>query len=320
MTSEPDFFDVRVNSITFEAEGVHSFELRHPDGSRLPSFTAGSHIELHLANGMQRSYSLINPPGDDRRYTIAISRDAKSRGGSRYIHDKLQVGQTVRIGRPRNNFELDETAPHSVLISGGIGITPMLSMIERLEQLNRSWHLYLCSRSRSHAAFLDALVERFGNQARLSIHLDDEAGHVVDLAGIVASSPADAHLYCCGPGPMLDAFLAAAAHRPQNQVHVEYFTAKEAPAVEGGFRVVLSKSNREFSVAPGQTILQTLLDQGLDVPHSCMEGICGACETKVLEGQPDHRDVVLTEDERSASKTMMICCSGCKSEHLVLDL
>jgi vanillate O-demethylase ferredoxin subunit len=320
MTSEPNFFDVRVASIAFEAEGIHSFELRRPDGSSLPAFTAGSHIELHLANGMQRSYSLINSPGENKRYVIAISRDAKSRGGSRYIHDHLRVGQMVRISRPRNNFELSEDAAPSILISGGIGITPMLCMIERLEQLQRQWHLYLCARSREHAAFLDTLVERFGEKARLSIHLDDEAGQVADLAGIVAAAPENAHLYCCGPAPMLDAFLAAAASRAKDHVHVEYFTAKEAPAVEGGFKVVLGKSNREFSIAPGQTILQTILDMGIDVSYSCMEGICGACETKVLEGEPDHRDVVLTEEERRTNKTMMICCSGCKTERLVLDL
>ena len=320
MTTEPDFYDVRVTSISYEAEGIHSFELRR-DGALLPEFSAGSHIELHLANGMQRSYSLLNSQAERDRYVIAISRDVKSRGGSRFIHDKLQVGQMLRISAPRNNFPLDEKAELSVLISGGIGITPMMSMLERLENLGRPWQLYYCARDRRHAAFLEKLNQRgFATSGKLIEHIDEEAAGVIDLDALLAKVPANAHLYCCGPLPMLDGFLKAAANRPADHVHVEYFSAKEAAAVEGGYRVVLSKSNREFDISPGQTILQTLLDAGIDAPHSCMEGICGACETSVLEGQPDHRDVVLTEDERKASRTMMICCSGCKGDRLVLDL
>jgi vanillate O-demethylase ferredoxin subunit len=321
MTAEPNFYDVRVTSIRFEAEGIHSFELKPTQGMELPPFTAGAHIELHLSNGMQRSYSLLNNPAERHRYMIAISRDPKSRGGSRFIHDKLQVGQTVRISAPRNNFELDESALNTVLISGGIGITPLMSMIERLEQLKKPWHLFYCARSRQHAAFLEQLTERgFLDAQKLTVHLDDEAGRIVDLGAIIGSVAPGTHLYCCGPTPMLDGFIKAAEARPSNEVHVEYFTAKEAPALEGGFKVILRKTGREVAVAKGETILQTLLDAGIEVPYSCMEGICGACETKVIEGTPDHRDVVLTEAERQASKTMMICCSGCKSERLVLDL
>jgi vanillate O-demethylase ferredoxin subunit len=320
MTTEPDFYDVRVTSIRYEAEGIHSFELKR-EGAELPEFTAGSHIELHLANGMQRSYSLLNSPQERERYVIAISRDANSRGGSRYIHDKLQVGQIIRISAPRNNFPLNEEAAETILISGGIGITPMLSMLARLETLGRSWKLYYCARDLPHAAFLEKLkAQGFADNGKLFAHIDQEEGGVIDLESLLSRAPADAHIYCCGPLPMLDGFLKASASRPPENIHVEYFSAKESAAVEGGFRVVLAKSNREFEVRPGHTILQTLLDGGIDAAHSCMEGICGACETSVLEGQPDHRDVVLTEAEREASRTMMICCSGCKGERLVLDL
>jgi len=321
MTTEADFYDVRVTSISFEAEGIHSFELKPLHGGLLPFFSAGAHIELHLSNGMQRSYSLVNDPSERHRYVIAISRDANIRGGSRYIHDRLQVGQTIRISPPRNNFELHEDANSTILISGGIGITPMLSMIERLEHLQRPWRLYYCARSKKNAAFLEHLVARgFLDAGKLFIHLDDEAGRIIDLDELLARAPADAHLYCCGPTPMLDGFLKAASARPADHVHVEYFTAKEAPAVEGGFRVMLQKSGLELVVASGQTILQTILDAGVDVSYSCMEGVCGACETPVIDGIPDHRDVVLTEEERRANRTMMICCSGCKSERLVLDV
>jgi len=321
MTTEPHFYDVRVTSIAFEVEGIHSFELKPIGAAQLPRFSAGAHIELHLSNGMQRSYSLLNDSTERDRYVIAISRNPKGRGGSRFIHDKLQVGQTIRISAPRNNFELNECANATVLISGGIGITPLLSMIERLEHLGLPWQLHYCARSHKHAAFLERLIARgFLGAGKLVVHLDDEAGHIVDLNTIVASAPADAHLYCCGPTPMLDGFLKAAEKRPSEQVHLEYFSAKEAPALEKGFRVVLRRSNREFFIAPGRTILQTLIDAGIDVAYSCMEGVCGACETIVMEGEPDHRDVVLTEAERRTNKTMMICCSGCKGEKLKLDL
>lgn len=307
-------------SIRFEAEGIHSFELQALDASPLPPFTAGAHIELRLANGLQRSYSLLNSQNERHRYVIAISRDPKSRGGSRFIHDQLRVGQEVRISAPRNNFVLAEDARHTVLVSGGIGITPLLGMIARLESLDRSWELFYCARSRRCAAFLGQLEHRYAASDRLRVHLDDEMGAVFDVASALQDAPADAHVYCCGPTPMLDAFLAAAAQRPSSHVHVEYFTARESPAREGGFYVMLLKSQQELYVDAGQTILQTVLDAGVDASYSCMEGICGACETRVVEGVPEHRDVVLTQEERDSNRSMMICCSGCRGERLVLDL
>jgi vanillate O-demethylase ferredoxin subunit len=308
----------RVTSITREAEGISLYELRNRSGHDLPPFTAGAHVDLHLPNGMIRSYSLVNPEHERHRYVIAVNKDAASRGGSRFIHEHLRDGDAIAVGAPRNNFALDEDAAHSVLIAGGIGITPLWCMIQRLEALDRSWELYFSTRTRQHAAFLGPL-RRLG--ARVHWNFDREpGGAMLDLAQIVHAAPPGAHLYCCGPLPMLDAFERATASRPSQSVHVEYFAARAPAATRGGFTVVLARSGRSLTVLAGKTILETLLDGGLDVQHSCTQGVCGSCETAVLEGVPDHRDLVLSKEEHARNRTMMICCSGSKSPRLVLDL
>ena len=313
---------LRVQSATWEAEGIHSYALRDPDGRDLAPFTAGSHIDLHLPTGVVRSYSLINPQDERRRYVIAVQRDRASRGGSTWVHDRLKIGETITVAGPRNNFPLAEDAARSLFIAGGIGITPLWCMVQRLAALGRPFELIYCVRTRKEAAFLEPLqsvAQRPG--AKITFNFDGEpGGKMLDIKATVAAAAPDTHLYCCGPLPMLGAFEEATKDLPRERVHLEYFTAKEAPAAAGGFTVVLAKTGKSFVIAPGKTILETLLDAGLPVPCSCLEGVCGTCETKVLEGVPDHRDVVLTEAERQANKTMMICCSGSKSDKLVLDL
>jgi ferredoxin-NADP reductase len=313
---------VRVKRITYEAENINSYELVAPRGGDLVPFTAGSHIDLHLSNGMIRSYSLVNDPHEQRRYVIAVNRDPASRGGSKFIHENLRVGDIITVSQPRNNFALHEDAAHSVLIAGGIGITPLLSMIRRLEVLERSWELHYAARTRFSAAFLEEL-----NTLRPNVHLNlhvnfdqEPAGRMLDLNAILNSAPSDAHIYCCGPVPMLEAFEAATAGRAPTHVHVEYFKAKEKPAAAGGFEVKLARANRTISVQPGKTILDALLDAGVSVNYACAEGVCGTCETRVIEGIPDHRDLFLSKEEQAENKTMMICCSGSKSNTLVLDL
>lgn len=314
--------EVRVKSVTFEAERIHSYELRPLAGGALPPFTAGAHVDVHLPHGATRSYSLINPQGETHRYVIAVAHDAASAGGSRYMHERLRAGDRLTIGEPQNNFTLAEDAPLSVLIAGGIGVTPIFCMVQRLTALGRAWELHYSARTREAAAFLEPLEAlRDAGGATLVVNFDHEpGGRMLDIEAIVCATPADAHLYCCGPTGMLDAFERAAQARPPERVHVEYFSAKEAPARGGGFTVVLEKSNRSVFVEEGKTILETLLDEGVDPAHSCMEGVCGTCETRVLEGIPDHRDLVLNDAEKAANKTMMICCSGAKTPTLVLDL
>lgn len=314
--------EMQVKSISYEAENVNSYELVAPAGGDLAPFTAGSHIDLRLPNCMLRSYSLVNDQSERHRYLIAVNKDSASRGGSAFVHDKIKVGDLVAISEPRNNFALREEAEHSVLIAGGIGITPLLSMIRRLETLGRSWELFYAARTRQAAPFLDEL-----NAIRPNVHrnvhadFDDErAGRMFDLAAIVDKAPAHAHLYCCGPAPMLEAFEAAAAGRPSDHVHVEYFQAKKAPELDGGFEVKLARSNRTIAVKPGKTILDAVLDAGISANYACAEGVCGTCETRVIEGIPDHRDQFLSKEEQAANKTVMICCSGAKTPTLVLDL
>ena len=310
-------FRLRIKSATWEAPDILSYELRPLEGGELPPFTAGAHIDITLPSGLVRSYSLVNPQSERHRYVIAVQKDRASRGGSKWLHENFRAGDIVTANGPRNNFALDETAEKSIFIAGGIGITPILSMIERLSVLGRDWQLVYCSRKRDSTAFLESLEKK----PQVRFNFDEEpGGKMLDIAALVKAAPANAHLYCCGPLPMLEAFEQATKDLERKRIHVEYFTAKEPPAVEGGFRVVLAKSSRELMVPPGKTILYTLRDTGIDIPYSCTEGVCGTCETKVLEGIPDHRDLILTEEERASNKTMMVCCSGSKSAKLVLDL
>ena len=315
---------VRVKSVTYEAERVNSYELRPLAGGELPPFTAGAHIDLKLpgvTKGMSRSYSLINPQGERHRYVIAVAKDAVSKGGSRFIHERLRAGDILEITPPQNNFALREDATHSVLIAGGIGITPIWCMVQRLVELGRSWELHYSARTHQAAAFLEPIaVLQAAHPSRVVLNFDFESGgKPMDLAATVNRATGDDHLYCCGPTGMLDAFERATQERPRNRVHVEYFFAKDEQARGGGYTVVLAKSNVRVFVAQGETILDALRGAGIDAPFSCTEGVCGTCEMRVLEGVPDHRDMVLTDAERAANKSLMICCSGAKSEMLVLD-
>ncbi|WP_077002798.1 PDR/VanB family oxidoreductase [Variovorax sp. KK3] len=318
--SESELLQLRLSAIRWEADGVQSFEFRDVADRALPGFLPGAHVDLHLPNGMSRSYSLCNDCAETDRYVVAVARDAKSRGGSIAMHDTLRVGQLLKVGRPRNHFPLDEEAAKSVLIAGGIGITPMWCMLQRLQALGRDWELFYAARGRQNAAFLRELRALSAQHpGRVHLHFDQEQG-LFDLAPVLRALPAGAHVYCCGPLPMLEAFERLTADRPPAQVHLEYFQAKDAPAAAGGVQVELSRSKKVVTVAEGKTVLDAVLDAGIDVPYSCMEGICGSCEVVVLEGEPDHRDSVLSDQQKRSNKTMMLCCSGARSARLVLDL
>ena len=315
-----------VFNLRHEARGIISVELRPTnDGERWPDVEAGAHIDLHLGNGMVRSYSLTNP-GEGHRYVVAVLNDPRSRGGSRYVHEQLRVGQVITIGAPRNHFRLDEAAPRSVLLAGGIGITPLLAMCRRLVALGRPAQLIYCARSRREAAFLEAIEaerERSGGALQVTLRFDDEHGGPPDLQALLAGHPADTHFYSCGPGPMLDAFERACEALGQANVHLERFAAAptaEAPApAAGAYTVELRQSGKTFAVPVGVSLLDAMLEAGCDPAFSCREGVCGACETRVIEGEVDHHDHILTKSERAANKSMMICVSHCRSARLVLD-
>jgi ferredoxin-NADP reductase len=309
--------EVRLTQILYAARDTNIYSFRRLDGRELPAAEPGAHIDVHLPNGLVRQYSLIHAELRPESYTIGVKRDATGGGASQYLHDSLRVGTRLQISAPRNNFPLHEEAAHSVLIAGGIGITPIWSMVERLAQLDRSWELHYSCRNREDAALLDAL-ETFANA---HFNFDDEnGGRFLDLGGIIARAPPATHFYCCGPKPMLSAFENITAGVPSEQVHVEYFTAKEAVAKEGGFVVALARSGKEFLIPHGKSILETLRAAGLDLSASCERGVCGTCETRVISGEPEHRDAILTAAERAANETMMICCSGSRGPRLVLDL
>jgi vanillate O-demethylase ferredoxin subunit len=310
-----DTISMRVKSVTYEANRIHSFDLRPLSPVDLPGFEAGAHIDLTLGSGLIRSYSLINASDERHRYEIAVSREAKGRGGSRHMHDKLRVGDVVQVQPPRNNFPLNEGADQTVLIAGGIGITPMLSMIQRLQALGRDWRLFYSARSQDDAAFLDRLS---AYRDRVVPFYSDDAGGFLDITGLVSDHPS-AHFYCCGPKGMLEAFVAA-TQDISDRSHIERFEANQDIEATGGFDVILSQSGQTVQVASGQTILQALLDAGITPAYSCEMGICGACETTVIDGIPDHQDEVLSEADRQNNKKIMICCSGAKTSSLVLDL
>jgi vanillate O-demethylase ferredoxin subunit len=309
---------LRLHAIAFETAAVRLIDLRDPRGSALPPFQPGAHVDLKLNGGLGRSYSLIGDPTDGGRYLLGVQRDPQSRGGSRYLHDQARVGDLVEVSEPINQFPLVEDAAASVFIAGGIGITPVLPMIERLAALGRPYVLHYGVRDRKALPFQSRLA-RHGDRVRTAFSREPGGGRI-DIAAIVDAAPAETELYCCGPRGMLDVFGKAAAGRDPARIHVEHFSAVEPAAVAGGFEVVLARSGRSIAVPPGKTILEALNAAGIEPACSCVQGVCGTCETRVLEGIPDHRDVILTTEERAESRTMMICVSGAKTARLVLDL
>jgi tetrachlorobenzoquinone reductase len=307
---------MRVTAIRYAANEINVYELRRPDNMALPAVEPGAHIDVHLPGGIVRQYSLVTAGPDVCAYLIAVKRERTSRGGSSFMHDRLRVGQLLEIGGPRNSFPLNENARHTVLIAGGIGVTAIWAMAQHLQTIGRSFEMHYACRERADAAFLDD-IERL---AHARIHIDANcSGQPLDVRAIVANAPPDAHFYCCGPLPMLDAFEVATASIRAEQVHVEYFAPKQMAALDGGYVVQLQRTGQEFQVPKGKTILHVLREAGVSAPYSCEEGICGACQVAVVSGVPDHRDSVLSASEQQNGKTMMICCSGSKTERLVID-
>lgn len=311
-----------VHTLSFEADDIISVDLRPAPDVVFPAFAAGSHIDLHLPNGMVRSYSLCNNSHERHRYVVGVLKDRASRGGSRCVHEQLRVGMRITISEPRNLFALHEDATHSVLVAGGIGVTPVLCMARRLKDLGKSFEFLYFARSRKSAAFV-AEIEALG--VPVTWHFDDEKGGPPDLKALLGKRPVTAseHYYACGPAVMLDNFEKTCAALGHANAHIERFTAVEVAAADDAkttFTVELRRSGQMFEVTPDTTLHKRLIEIKADVPFSCEEGICGSCETKVLEGVPDHRDMVLTDAERATNKAMMVCVSGCKSDRLVLDI
>ena len=315
-----------VYAIRWEANDIVSVELRPAtDHVVFPPFEAGSHINLNLPNGLSRSYSLCNADTDRQRYVVGVARDRNSRGGSLYVHQQLRVGTTLPIDPPRNNFRLDANAPRSVLVAGGIGVTPMFSMLQNLAANGRPVDFVYCARGRKDAAFVEAIEALARDHSiAFALHLDSEQNGPPYLPGLLADKGADSHYYCCGPTPMLNAFEEACAQLGYVHTHIERFVAApvKAETAHSGFEVVCAKTRKTVQVPAGKSILDALIDAGLEPDYSCMEGICGSCETAVIEvdGELEHNDSVLTKTEQRSGKTMMICVSRCTGNRLVLDV
>lgn len=295
------------------ADGVALLTLRRPDGGPAPSWEPGAHIDVVVAPGLTRQYSLCGDPADRSELRIAVLREAAGRGGSRAVHDDLGEGDVVTVEGPRNNFPL-VPASRYLFVAGGIGITPLLPMIAAVQARGADWRLAYGGRTRGSMAFHAGLRASYGD--RVTLFPQDETG-LLDLDALLGGPPPGTEVYCCGPEPLL---AAVEARCPAGSLHVERFTPVAATGPRAAFEVELAVSGRTLAVPPDRSILQTVEEAGIPVLSSCREGTCGTCETTVLGGVPEHRDALLTEDERAACDTMMICVSRSRSPRLVLEL
>lgn len=315
--------DVRVRARQQEADGICSFELEPIGANELPGFSAGAHIDVQVAPGMIRQYSLCGHPQERRSWRIGVLREPQSRGGSVGMHDRVQVGSVLKVSAPRNLFELVDEAPHSVLVAGGIGVTPILAMAQHLQGHGHSFEVHYCARSPQRMAFRDEIsAGPLAGHCRFYFN-DAAPEQTFDVHAMLKAAPAGAHLYICGPAGFMEFVLSAARASgwPEERLHREHFAAAVVDTTgDQPFQIRLQRSGTALAVAADQSVLQVLLDHGVDVDYSCEAGVCGSCVTRVLEGTPDHRDTFLTDAERAANDQFTPCCSRSTSPTLVLDL
>jgi vanillate O-demethylase ferredoxin subunit len=316
--------NLRVAAVHAEARDVMRLELEDPQGGLLPAFEPGAHLTLHLPNGLQRQYSLAGDWRDRRHYLLGVGRAADSRGGSEHVHAMLRAGSEIRCSAPANNFALVPDAPRYLFVAGGIGITPILSMLRWCEAQGKPWKLVYAARSRVRMAFYEQL-RALGSRVRF--HCDDEQGGPLAVAPLLAGVEPGTHVYCCGPAPLMEAVREHGAHLGAQALHFEWFSAPvpvpdadTTAAADGGFELELKRSGVTLHVPPGRSILEVLEAHGHEVPFSCREGLCGTCETAVCEGRPDHRDYVYPPSQRESLRTMLVCVSRAQTPRLALDL
>ena len=314
---------VRVACKLNEGLDIATFELANVEDRALPAFSAGSHIDVHLPNGLTRQYSLCNNPNESHRYLIGVLRDPASRGGSQAMHDEVNEGHVLHISSPKNHFPLAPEAAHSVLLAGGIGVTPILCMAERLASTGASFEMHYCTRSPERTAFRKRIAAS-SFASKVQFHFDDGLPEQkLQLQELLAPIAPGTHLYVCGPQGFMDWLLGSArsAGWSETQVHSEFFGADVAKSEnDASFEVKLASSGKVVTVAKDQTVVQALAAIGLEIATSCEQGVCGTCLTRVLEGEPDHRDKYLTPEEQAANSQFTPCCSRSKSLQLVLDL
>lgn len=318
LTADEGTINAVVENIVTEADGVVSLYLASPVQGALPNWEPGAHIDLYLDNDLVRQYSLCGNPESDN-WRVAVLREPKSRGGSQFLHESLNVGDEISCSVPRNNFALED-AEEYLFIAGGIGITPLLPMIAECERRGATWSMAYGGRNADSMAFMDDL-KVYGS--RVSLWPQDERG-LIDLPNLLGAPRPGLAVYCCGPGVLLDAVECLCGEWPEGSgtLHLERFRPKEG-ALDGtnsAFEVVLDSTGESFVVEADRSIVETLEAAGYHVPTSCREGTCGTCETGVLEGTPEHRDSYLTPEEKASNEVMMLCCSRACGNRLVFDL
>ncbi|WP_207885224.1 PDR/VanB family oxidoreductase [Pseudomonas sp. 30_B] len=319
MANTYEMFSVRVTAVEQATPQIKRFTLARADGQPMPAFTGGSHVIVKMTDGLSNAYSLMSDPRDLSHYQIGVRLEEQSKGGSAFMHQQVEVGSELTISTPNNLFGLDPKAGRHVLIAGGIGITPFLSQLHELEGGAVPYELHYAFRSPEHGAFQGELAD--GPHAENVRFYIDSLERRLDLAGLFASLADDAHVYVCGPKPLIDAVIEGAkkAGIAESRVHFEQFAA--APASGGAFTLVLGRSGRELRVEEGMSIIQAIENvKAAKVECLCREGVCGTCETAILEGEVEHFDQYLSDDEKASQQTMMLCVSRARGERLVIDL
>ena len=316
---ETPWLNVTVARRTDVATDIIGLELTSTDGSTLPAYTAGAHVDVYVKSGVIRQYSLTGDPADRSKYRLGVLLDPTSHGGSIAIHRDFKVGEQIKIGHPRNNFPMGKNVAHTILFAGGIGVTPMLNMAYALNASGASWEMHYCGRTADRLAFTSEL-KRFGN--RLQVHIDGSPDdQKLDINSVLAKATPDKHLYVCGPNGFMDFIVKSAQTNgwANDCIHLERFGA-EVSTDGTPFSVVAQKSGKVFDVRPGETISQKLAEHGIQVQVSCQSGVCGTCLTPVISGMPDHRDLVQTDVEKASNAQITVCCSRSKTKKLVLDV
>lgn len=319
---EGQTMEVLVRSMRLEAHDIVSFELEHPSAALLPAVQAGAHIDVHLHGGLVRSYSLAGDPANRHRWILGVLREAKGRGGSKALHDRIRVGDLLKVGPARNAFALNHDARHSILIAGGIGITPIKAMAHELNSRSASFELHYCAKSRQHAAFIDELAALVPT-GRLHLHLDGgDPTKGLNTDALLKHQGDGCHVYFCGPAGLMDACSKASAHWQQGTVHCEHFKApkrgNESADLDGAFELHLARTGSTITVQPDQSIVRAIELAGHRIATSCLSGLCGACKVDYLDGEVDHRDYILSDEEKNHCLTT--CVSRAKGKSLTLDL
>ena len=318
--SEDALRSVVVAKKTIEANNILSFELVDPDGSELPAFSAGSHIDVTIPGGLVRQYSLCNSEGERQRYVIGVWKDPNSRGGSKLLHNEVKEGDVLQVGLPRNRFRVPRNIKRALLVARGIGVTPVLSIADRLKAQNIPFAFHYLNALGSPGAF-QAMIDGSAFAENTTSYLESN-GEAIEPKALFADQPEETQLFVCGVDWWLDPLIAAAKKHgwTDERIHVERFTAKaSAPLLDKVFEVKIASTGAVYKIPGDKSVSAFLEEKGVKIPTSCEQGLCGTCKVKILEGEAEHRDKRLSDADRAAGY-FLACVSRAKGDLLVLDL